>query len=147
MHSAILADNDAQLRRLEALVTRLGNSDRGLGDGWTVGIALAHLAFWDRRAVSLLNRWRQNGTPPDNHPDAVMLNDTLLDEWRMLGIRQSADLAVSAARAVNSEVEEVDAETAEAITSAGDEWLLHRARHRREHLDQIERVMAGERLG
>ena len=47
-----VARNREQLERLRRLVARLGDDDlrRELPDGWTVADALAHLAFYDRRA-------------------------------------------------------------------------------------------------
>jgi hypothetical protein len=78
---SIVADNTFQRQRLEALVSRLTNDDRELSNGWTVAAALAHLAFWDRRARLLLRRWERKGTPPDE-PDVDLLNEALLEEWR-----------------------------------------------------------------
>ncbi|MBI4305000.1 MAG: hypothetical protein HY678_01645 [Chloroflexi bacterium] len=136
---AILADNAAQLRRLQALTARLDTGDRDLGSGWTIGVVLAHLAFWDRRAVLLLAQWRKHGSAADDHPDDGILNDALLDEWRLLTVRQAGELALSAAKAVNAAVEALDSKTADAIIAVGDgNTLLHRGAHRREHLDQIE---------
>jgi hypothetical protein len=106
-----------------------------------VAVALAHLAFWDRRAALLLDYWRKHGTEPDDHPDDDILNDALLDEWRLLSVRQAGELAIAAARAVNAAVEALDSKTANLIVAAGDDWLLHRGRHRREHLDHIERAI------
>jgi hypothetical protein len=139
-YPAILADNAAQLHRLQTLVARFGTRDRDLSGGWTVGVALAHLAFWDRRAVHLLDHWREHGVAANDHPDDDILNTVLLDEWRALPFLKSGELAVEAANAVNFLVEKLDTKTVEAIMSCGDDWLLRRGRHRREHLDQIDRV-------
>lgn len=141
----ILADNAAQLLRLQSQVARL-HSDGDLGEGWTVGVALAHLAFWDRRAVRLLDHWRIHGVAADDHPNDDVLNDALVDEWRLLTVRQAGGLAVSAAEAVNAAVERLDGKTVDAIIGVGDgNRLLHRGAHRREHLDQIERAVVGRR--
>jgi len=42
--------NARSVDRLRQLVDRLDDRAMGrdLGEGWTVGVALAHLAFWDR---------------------------------------------------------------------------------------------------
>jgi hypothetical protein len=143
VHPSILADNAAQLRRLQSIVTHLGNNDRDLDGGWTVAVALAHLAFWDRRAVLLLDYWRKHGRESVERHDDDIINAALLDEWKALTLRQAAELALSAAKAVNAAVEAMDDRTAEAVVMAGKDRLLHRGPHRREHLDQIERVLSG----
>ena len=50
---SFVAENSRQRDRLKALVGRLSDGDlrRPLGEGWTVSTALAHMAFWDRRAL------------------------------------------------------------------------------------------------
>ncbi|MSP79133.1 MAG: hypothetical protein EXR67_06230 [Dehalococcoidia bacterium] len=136
---AILADNAAQLRRLQALATQLTDGRRDMGGGWTVTVALAHMAFWDRRATLLLQRWNKQGTLPDKMEDDL-LNSSLLEEWQALNLLQAANLALSAAHTVNVAVEALSPETADSIKARGDDWLLRRSNHRREHLDQIERT-------
>ena len=51
-------ENRAQLERLRALVDRLSDQElsRPMEAGWTVAGVLAHLAFWDFRIVTLLDR-------------------------------------------------------------------------------------------
>jgi hypothetical protein len=49
--------NTAERVHLEKVIARLSPSDHGRpagGPGWTVGGLLAHLAFWDTRALVLL---------------------------------------------------------------------------------------------
>src|SRR5213078_3423656 len=50
MNETYLANNEASLTRLRALVERLTDDDlrREMRDGWTVAALLAHLAFYDR---------------------------------------------------------------------------------------------------
>lgn len=139
---AIVSDNTAQLQRLEAMAKRHIDLNRNLGGGWTVAVAFAHMAFWDRMAEQRLHYWQQHGKPP-TEADDDMLNTALLEEWRSIPPQQAVTLAVSAARAANAVVETVGATVAGAIVAHGNaEWLLlNRARHRREHLDQIERAI------
>ena len=142
--SVILTDNAAQRARLESLAGRLTDAELGrdLGDGWTVAVALCHLAFWDRRAVLVLERWERDGTLPDN-PEPDLLNDALVAEWQLVPPRRAAALAVAAAQAVDHVIERLDARVADAIRGRGEEWRLRRAAHRREHLDQIDQALRG----
>ena len=139
-----LSDNAAQGRRLEALVSRLSVADlqRDLGGGWTVAVGLAHLGFYDRRAALVLQRWDGQGSPPAGG-DTDILNDALFAEWLALPPRRAAELALAAAKAVDAIVDAADARMVDAIRASGEDWLLHRSRHRREHLDQIEQLLRG----
>jgi len=140
----ILDDNTAQTRRLEALVARLSDADlaRDLGEGWTVAVALAHLAFWDGRAVYGLRRWAADGTPVSDADDHI-LNEALLSQWRALPPRRAAELAVAGAREVTAVVEGLSEQVASDVVARGLDWLLHRARHRRDHIEQIEAAVGG----
>lgn len=138
----ILDDNASQRRRLEDLESRLTDDDRDVGNGWTIAASLAHLAFWDRRAVLLLRRWEQKGTQPDE-PDVDLLNEALLEEWRALPVRQAGELAVAAAQSADAVVEALDSRVLDAVLARREGWRLQRSIHRREHLDDIERVMRG----
>ena len=61
-----VARNRENTRRLRRLVARLSDDDlrRELPEGWTVGDALAHLAFYDRRAQILLERFAREASSP-----------------------------------------------------------------------------------
>ena len=66
MQMSIVERNQAASARLVELAARLTEEDLGrdLGGGWTVQAALAHLAFWDRYAVAVLDGWVANGFQP-----------------------------------------------------------------------------------
>ncbi len=58
MDARIAAENAQERRRLGELVGRLTDEEMCLeaGAGWTVAALLAHMAFWDYRALVLVNR-------------------------------------------------------------------------------------------
>ena len=132
----ILAENAQSLALLESVAARPELLDRDLGDGWTVAMLLAHLAFWDRLVVQELRRWERDGTPPERISDDLV-NESLLDEWRALQPEAAAKLAVKAGRAVNRAVESVSEQVARQMLEEGHDRLLNRGLHRREHLDGI----------
>ena len=53
------AGNRAQTTRMRKLVAGLDAFALAvrLPNGWTVAVALAHIAFWDRQRLCLLRRW------------------------------------------------------------------------------------------
>ena len=138
----ILADNDAQLRRLEELLARKPDYSVSLGAGWTVAVALAHLAFWDRRAAYLLGHWTPGNPPAELDDD--MVNAVLFHEWRVLPGEVAAALALTAAKDVTSVVASLDHRIANDVVAQGYTWLMHRANHRREHIDQIEAALSAD---
>ena len=144
--SEVLAENAAQLRRLQSVADGLSDADlqRDAGAGWTVAVACAHLAFWDRLYLGVLSDWTTLGTPQvDPTSNDPVLNDALLAEWLSLPPRRATELALSAAQSVDAAVERLDASVVEAILTLGQEHLLRRGRHRREHLDQIQGALPG----
>ena len=135
--------NAAERDRLRALVARLDDATlaRPLGGGWTVAAALAHLAFWDRRALALLARWDRDGPGP-SPVDVEVLNDALLPQWLAIPPRVAAEDAVQAAEAVDRAVEAASPATVASASAPASPFPLLRARHRAEHVDQIERALA-----
>jgi hypothetical protein len=147
----LIAENQSQRTRLTAVTLRLDDDAlaRPLGGGWTISTALAHMAYWDRRAALILNRWTQGQVPPLDEPEwysGDLLNESLLAEWQALAWRDAIRLAIEAAETVDSALERLDARLVTEIAARGEAWLLRRGVHRREHLDQIERGL-GERRG
>lgn len=140
LEKAIFFENDSQRARLEALVEGGVDYKTDLGEGWTIAVALAHLAFWDRRAAGLLHRWDVEGSLPDT-VDVNLLNATLLPEWSVLDPERAARLAIEAAALVDAAVETLDPDKADAIMMIGNQFIVDRGRHRRDHLDQIEQAL------
>jgi hypothetical protein len=141
-----LAENKVQRDRLAKLSGLLAKADPsgGANDGWTVGAILGHVAFWDRWAHCLIHRWRSGEMPPPSLPDWYddAVNEALLPLWQALPPAAAGTLAVEAARAVDRELNRLESPVLAAIAAAGESNLLHRHRHRRQHLDQIDRLLA-----
>lgn len=144
-----VAQNDAQRERLRALSERLSDEQlaRQVGAGWTIAGVLAHLAFWDQRALILLERWERGGPgaapPPINHADVDWINDAAKALCLALPPRAAARLALITAEAVDRRVAVLSDERVAANAAAGSPLNLLRAQHRREHLDEIERALTG----
>ncbi len=134
-------ENRVELARLKALVAKWSDDElkRPLGDGWTVAAVLAHLAFWDQRALILIAKYKRGAVTP-SPADTDVINDTV----RVLGLaippRAAATLAVESAEAIDRELEQLT-DTLLAEIAQINAVRLDRAKHRREHLDQIERAL------
>jgi Mycothiol maleylpyruvate isomerase N-terminal domain len=151
MDRPYIAENNRERARLRALVDRLSDGDlaRSLDAGWTVGALLAHLAFWDQRILALIERWEKEGlrsTPRSiDGKDVDWINDSAKALCLALSPRDAARLAVATADAVDRRVEALSDQHVAANAAAGNPISLVRAEHRREHLDEIERVFGPSR--
>jgi Mycothiol maleylpyruvate isomerase N-terminal domain len=136
--------NREQLQRLRRLVARLSDDDlmRELAHGWTVSDTLSHLAFYDRRAQVLLERFPREGVFPSPY-DYDTLNAALPYLTRRIPPREVATEAVAAAEAADQAAAAIPHALVGEIRRLN-QVKLERAEHRRSHLDDIEAVLAGD---
>jgi hypothetical protein len=146
MDRPFVLENARERLRLQTLVERLTEEELNLplGTDWTIAVALAHLAFWDQRALTLIRKWKTNGVEPAPY-DIEVTNDSLLPLWRALPPRAAAQLALASAQAVDQELEEAPPELIAAIDGLGEKYRLYRSEHRKMHLDQIEEFLNKKR--
>ncbi len=142
------AANDVERERLRALVARVTEKDlsRPMPAGWTVAAVLAHVGFWDARAIFWLDTWERGvepATPDAETPDDVTwINDSAKPLCLALPPRDAARLALRLAEDADRKVKVLSDETlTKARATGGPPFNLSRAEHRREHLDDIERVL------
>ena len=138
--------NRRELDRLKALVERASDDDlaRPMDGGWTVASVLGHMAFWDLRIVTALERWGPDGTGPfpSYYEDAVdWINDAAKPIISALEPRAAARVAIEAAEAADRSV----AAMSDDLLAKNEETGLYintdRADHRGEHLNEIERLV------
>jgi hypothetical protein len=142
MDRPFVSENDQARERLISLAKRLTDEELKLvlGNGWTIAVALAHLAFWDQRSLFLMRKWKKSGV--ELSPiDIDLTNDSLLSLWLALPPRAAAELAVASAEAIDRELEAAAPEMIAAIESLGEKFRLYRSIHRKLHLDEIEELL------
>jgi hypothetical protein len=142
MERAYATENTHERQRLRALVARVSDDDltRSLPNGWTVASTLAHLAFWDRQRLALLQRWAREGVTAAP-ADADTINAAVHVLATVLPPRTAAQLALDAAEAIDQALEQLSAEMVTQIEAGGQASILRRAVHRRGHLDRIEHAL------
>jgi DinB superfamily len=139
-----VAKNDIERARLGALVTKCSDADlaRAMPAGWTVAAVLGHLAFWDQRILTLLDAWERGTPPPPSHQaDVDWINDAGKPFLLALPPRKTAEMAVTIADAVDRRVAGLSDDLVARNVAAGSSLNLSRAVHRKEHLDEIERIL------
>jgi 7-keto-8-aminopelargonate synthetase-like enzyme len=136
-----VARNQEQLERLRRLVARLGDDDlrRELPDGWTVADALAHLAFYDRRAQILLERFAREGVFASPY-DYETINAALPHLTRRIPPREVVAEVLAAAEAADRAAADTPGTLVDEIRRLN-QVKLERAEHRRSHLDDIESLL------
>ena len=102
---------------------------------------LAHIAFWDARAIYWLDKWGPDGEPSTYEPENVeTANESAKPLCLALPPRQAAQLALRLAEDADGKVKALSDAMLAKIRAAGDPpFNLSRAIHRKEHLDDIER--------
>src|SRR5262249_34907679 len=113
---------------------------RPLGDGWTAAAAIAHLAFFDRRASILLDRWTRGDESPSGL-DVDVINDALLTQWLLLPPRAAVVDALTAGEEINAKIAALSEDEVNAIRTA-QSIRLDRAHHRTDHLNELDRVLS-----
>lgn len=139
-----IAENDRERRRLEALVDTLDEAAlrRPMPAGWTVAGVLAHLAFWDQRIIVFVEMLKRGAAVPvEDEQNVDWINDAAKPMQLAVPPRRAATLAVETARATDHAVATLSDELLAKNAAAGSPVYLLRARHRREHLDEIEKVI------
>ena len=143
MDKSYIAENDAERERLKALVARLSDEElrRPMPAGWTVAGVLAHMAFWDARALYFINKWEGGVAPSvaDHEPgDVNWINDSAKPLCLALPPRTAAQLALQLAEETDQRVAALSDALVTQMLAIGPPFNLSRASHRREHLDEIE---------
>jgi len=139
-----IAENDHERHRLEALVGKLDDAalSRPMPAAWTVAGVLAHLAFWDQRAVVLCEQLARGvPVPAVDSAHVDWINDAAKPTQLALPPRRAATLAIESARAADRAVAALSDESLARNVAARSPIMLRRAEHRREHLDEIERAL------
>jgi len=140
---SFVEENLRSRERLRELADRLTDADLAaeLEEGWTVSAMLAHLSFWDRRMLVLIERWKREGVG-SSEIDSDVVNGGNLPLWRAVEPRAALRLALESAEAVDREFEALPAENITKIIEIGVWFRFARAVHRNGHLDFVEAGLA-----
>jgi Mycothiol maleylpyruvate isomerase N-terminal domain len=141
MDRSFIEHNRASTQRIRDLAIRLSDEEMKtpVGEHWTVAIVFAHLAFWDRRVMYVLDMTQRDGKLFIPEID-IFVNDLSLPLWAAIPPREAARIAIEAAEAVDQQLEEFPPALLEEIYAYNQRWV-ERSRHRGEHLDEAEAAL------
>src|SRR5262245_24585013 len=98
--------NRASTNRIRALAARLTDRElqHPIGKNWTVAVVFAHLAFWDRRVMHVLDKIERDGKLSAPEVD-IVVNDISLPLWAAIPPREAARIAIESAEALDKRLE------------------------------------------
>lgn len=142
MDPSYTALNRASTERIRALAARLSDAEmqHPVGEHWTVAITLAHLAFWDRRVMYVLDMTERDGKLFIPEID-IFVNDLSLPLWAAIPPRAAAQIAIAEAEALDRRLEAFPSALLAEIYAYNPRWVV-RALHRGEHLDEADAALA-----
>ena len=136
--------NRASTNRIRDLAGRLSDADwqHKVGEHWTAAIALAHIAFWDRRVMLALDMTERDSKLYIPRVDGAVneVNDLSLPFWAAIPPREAARLAIETAATVDRRLEEYPPGLLEEIYEHNKRYVL-RALHSNEHLDEVDAAL------
>jgi len=133
--------NRASTERIRAMAQGLSDKEMQtrVGEHWTVAIVMAHLAFWDRRVMYVLDMTEHDGTLFIPEID-IFVNDLSLPLWAAIPPREAARIAIETAEACDKQLEEFPPALLEEIYAYNKRWVV-RSLHRGEHLDEADAAL------
>src|SRR6185436_9126709 len=133
--------NRASKERIRAMAERLNDEEMQtrVGEHWTVSIVFAHIAWWDRRVMYVLDMTEKNGKLFIPEID-VFVNDLSLPLWAAVPPREAARIAIETSETLDKRLEEYSPSLLEEIYNYNKRWGV-RALHRNEHLDEADAAL------
>jgi hypothetical protein len=142
--NAYAAGNAEWREKLFALVDRMFDTDMvkaAGGRGWTAGGLLCHLAFWDQRAIVLLEKWKRDGIAP-SPLDVDVVNESMRPFLNAIPAARVRTMVREVAQRIDMEIGSLDPDLLARGESEGKPVHLDRGAHRAHHMAQIEQAMA-----
>jgi hypothetical protein len=135
-------ENAAEREYMKKTAAGLSDEElaRPMDAGWTPAAVLAHLAFWDARAVILIRKWQKEGVG-DSPNDTDVINEATRELCLAIPPRAAAALALEKAKELDGIIAALSPEWVDRIVTIGKTVHLQRFPHRKEHLDEIEKVL------
>jgi hypothetical protein len=136
MDRSFMERNRASTERIRLLAAALSDDElqTPVGQHWTVAIVLAHLAFWDRRVMYVLDMTERDGHLFIPEID-IFVNDLSLPLWAAIPPRAAARIAIETAETLDRRLEAFPPTLLEEIYTYN-KRRVERSLHRGEHLDQ-----------
>jgi hypothetical protein len=133
--------NRLSTERIRSMARRLTDEEmqHPVGEHWTVAIVFAHLAFWDRRVMYVLDMTERDGKLFIPEID-IFVNDLSLPLWAAIPPRAAARIAIQTAETLDKRLESFPPALLEEIYTYNKRWV-DRSLHRGEHLNEADAAL------
>lgn len=133
--------NRASRDRMRSLADRLSDEEMltKVGEHWTVAIVYAHIAWWDRRVMYVLDMTEKDGRLFIPEID-IFVNDLSLPLWAAIPPREAVRIAMENAEALDKRLEAYPEALLGEIFNYNKRWVI-RALHRNEHLNEADTTL------
>lgn len=140
--STISKENNTSRNELINFVNSLSQAQlyQEMPAGWNVLAVLAHLAFWDQRAITLLNKWQIEGISASPN-DTDVINETTRSFFRALDPERGKQLVLATAQEIDQLVDSMPVAFFNDVMVKGTTVHLNRAEHRRMHIEEIKQAL------
>ena len=141
MDRSFIELNRASRERMRKLAESLTDEQMQtrVGEHWTVAIVYVHLAWWERRALCVLDMTQRAGKLTYPELD-IVINDISLPLWEVIPPREAVRIALESAEAVDQRLEAYPVNLLEEVHNLYKRWVF-RALHRNEHLDEADETL------
>lgn len=135
-------ENHASQLELTEFISQLSNEQlyREMPAGWNVLAVLAHLAFWDQRAIILIKKWQQEGIS-GSPMDTDVINETTRSFFRDLDPEKTKRSVSQSAVEMDALIDSLPDDFLQEIREKGSTVHLNRAEHRRMHVKEIKSAL------
>lgn len=135
-------ENHASQLELTEFISQLSNEQlyREMPAGWNVLAVLAHLAFWDQRAITLIKKWQQEGIS-GSPMDTDVINETTRSFFRDLDPEKTKRSVSQSAVEMDALIDSLPDDFLQEIREKGSTVHLNRAEHRRMHVKEIKSAL------
>lgn len=108
--------------------------------GWNVLAVLAHVAFWDQRALTLIKKWQSEGITP-SLIDTDVINEVTRPIFLTLDAAKGKQMVINAAEEIDKTIESLSPQFINEIEEKGKNVHLNRAKHRLMHIAEIKSAL------
>jgi hypothetical protein len=137
----IFQSNRKSTLRLRTIMEKLSDKDlfKKVGSEWNVSLTLAHIAFWDQRAIFVIESAIKNNKLHVPYYDD-QLNDILPPIFSLIPPRDVERLIIETAEKLDDKLEKCPKDLLNEIKKVNIR-LIDRSIHRNLHLDEIEKAL------
>jgi hypothetical protein len=133
--------NRASTEHIRSLAGALNDAQMQtrVGEHWTVAIVLAHLAWWDRRVMYVLDMTEKDGKLFVPEID-IFVNDLSLPLWAAIPPQAARQIALETFEILDARIEAFPRNLLEEIYAYNPRWVV-RAMHREQHWSEAEAAL------